>query len=698
MSAEIPARVARDLLLEIGVEEVPSAPLYDAVTQLKARAATALGTARLEYDEIRSFGSPRRLVLQVTGLAERQDDLSLKVKGPAVQAAFDAEGTPTKAAEGFARSRGVAVSDLVREVTDGGEYVFALVEETGKSAAAVLPELLATLIGDIDWAKSMRWGGGTTRFIRPVRWLVALFGSEVVPVSFAGVEAGRVSLGHRFLAGTVELQSAEEYRERICQARVVVDAAERAQLIRSQLDAAAAALGARAVVPEKTFAEVVNLAEFPTVGVGRFDDAFLEVPREIVEEAMESHQRYFPLEGPDGALLARFLVVHNGNPSRTDTIIAGHERVIRARLADAAFFYREDLSRPLESYVADLDVIVFHEKLGSLGAKVARVEALAAALAAAVQAPADQAAYAARAAHLAKADLVTHAVIEFTSLQGVMGYRYAQAAGEAPDVAEAIVDHYRPKFAGDELPRSLAGKLVSIADKLDTTAGIFAIGQGPTGSADPYALRRSAIGILTMIIDGGVRLQLDDAIAAALAGYQGVVADLDVNAVGSAVKAFFDGRLSVMLRDRGFAYDEVEAVMAVASADPADTAHRVRALADFRATDAGRDLSVAFKRVANLSDAGAGMEPDHGMMGEEERALADAVEVAYEQVDALMGVDHNYEGALAALAELRGPVDAFFDAVLVMDPDPDVRRNRLALLNRLGGLFADFADFGKLAG
>lgn len=690
--------MSRDLLLEIGVEEVPSAPLYDAVTQLKTRAAAALDAARLSYGAITAHGAPRRLALVVTELAERQEDISMRVKGPAVSAAFDASGAPTKAAEGFARSRGIAVSDLIREATDGGEYVFAQLEEAGKPTEEILPELLATLIGDLDWAKSMRWGSGPTRFIRPVRWLVALFGSIVVPVRFAGVEAGRTSLGHRFLGGPVEVPYAGAYIETLRRAHVMADAGERAELIRTQLEAGAAAHGARPVVPEKTFAEVVNLVEYPTVGVGRFDDAFLSVPREIVEEAMESHQRYFPMEAADGNLLPRFLVVHNGDPSRTDAIIAGHERVIRARLADAAFFVAEDRLRPLEAYVHELDTIVFHEKLGSLGAKVGRIESLTSALASAVGAPADEAAYAKRAAHLAKADLVTHAVIEFTSLQGVMGYRYAQASGEAEVVAEAIVDHYRPRFAGDDLPRSLAGKLVSIADKLDTIVGIFAIGQAPTGSADPYALRRSAIGILTMIIDGGVRLQLDEAIAAALRSYEGAIAGLDPNAVGATVKAFFDGRLEVMLRDRGFEYDAVEAVMAVASADPADTVHRVRAFTEFRQTDAGRDLSVAFKRVANLADPAAGEAPDTGIMGAEERALADAVEVAYERVGALMRVDRDYEAALAALADLRGPVDAFFDTVLVMDPDATVRTNRLALLNRLRGLFVDFADFGKLAG
>ena len=690
--------MTRTLLLEIGVEEVPSVPLYDAVAQLQARAATALGAARLTYGEVRSYGSPRRLALVVSGLGERQQDLSLRVKGPAVKAAFDAEGNPTKAAEGFARSRGVAVADLVRAAAEGGEYVFAQVEEAGRPAADVLPELLATLIGDLDWAKSMRWGSGTTRFIRPIRWIVALFGDDVVPVRFAGVEAGRTTVGHRFLAGPVDITSPDTYLAELRDVMVLADGDERARAIREGIDGAAEAHGARPVVPEKTFAEVVNLVEWPTVGVGRFDEEFLAVPREIVEEAMESHQRYFPMEGADGALLPHFLVAHNGSSERTDQIVAGHERVIRARLADAAFFYHEDLALPLETYVHRLDDIVFHERLGSLGAKVARIEALTRALAGAVDASADQAAYAVRAAHLAKADLVTHAVIEFTSLQGVMGMRYALAAGEATEVAEAVVDHYRPRFAGDALPRSLAGKLVSIADKLDTIVGIFAIGQGPTGSADPYALRRSAIGILTMVTDGGVRLDIDHAIASALEGYVGAIPGMDPNAVGATVKSFFDTRLAVMLRDRGFAHDEVEAVMAVASADPDDTLRRVRALAAFRTSEAGRDLSIAFKRAANLADAAAGLAPDRSLMGAEEAVLYDALVASEERAATLMHVERDYDAALAALAELRGPVDTFFDRVLVMDPDEGLRANRLALLNRLAGLFSGFADFTKLGG
>ena len=622
--------------------------------------------------------------------------------------------------------------DLMSEIARGKVPAGLLLSQLGLRSIQVLPILLplalfiglllavGRLYGDSEMAVLSSVGRGPRQLLRPLLWVtlpaaaVVAFASlwaapagarlaqrmvEEANRSFlvAGLEAGRTTSGHRFLSGPIDIGSAEEYADAMCRGHVLVDADERAESIRRQIHEAAMTLDARAVVPEKTFAEVVNLVEFPTVGIGRFDERFLRVPREIVEEAMESHQRYFPLEATDGQLLDRFVVVHNGDPARTEAIIAGHERVIRARLADAAFFVEEDLSRPLEEYVHRLDTIVFHEKLGSLGAKVERIEEITRALAEAIDAPADEGAYAVRAAHLAKADLVTHAVIEFTSLQGVMGMRYAQAAGEAEGVAEAIVDHYRPRHAGDSLPRSLAGKLVSIADKLDTIVGIFAIGQGPTGSADPYALRRSAIGILTMMVDGGVRFDLDEAIAVALQGYAEALPGLDPNEVGAAVKTFFDGRLAVMLKDRGFTYDEVDAVMAVTSADPADTFRRITALAAFRRTEAGADLSVAFRRAANLADPDAGVVTDPMLMGAEEGALDHALVVASSSVGSLMAA-RDYDAALAALADLRTPVDAFFGAVMVMDSDEALRRNRLALLNRLGGLFDGFADFGKLAG
>jgi glycyl-tRNA synthetase beta chain len=689
--------MSRDLLFEIGVEEIPSGPLYKAIAQMKALVEKALSDARLGYEDISVYGAPRRLAVVVTGLAERQEDVILRAKGPAAKAAFDDQGHPTKAAEGFARGKGIDVGELVIEDTDAGSYVFAVIDMPGKPALEVLPGILTALTDAIDWPKSMRWGSGSTRFIRPVRWLVALFGEQIVPVEYAGMMAGRTSMGHRFLSGSVEIATAGAYIETLRAACCLADQEERATAIRGMIDGAVPA-GSRPVVPEKTFAEVVNLVEWPSVGVGHFDEEFLAVPREVVEEAMESHQRYFPVEGPQGALTADFIVVHNGDPERTDAIIAGHERVIRARLADAAFFYREDLAQPLEACVARLDSIVFQEKLGSLGAKVSRMEDLVRALAAQVDAGPDEEAYALRAAHLAKADLVTHAVIEFTSLQGVMGYHYAIASGEAEEVAEAIVDHYRPRFAGDSLPRSVAGKLVSVADKLDTIAGIFGIGQAPTGSADPYALRRGAIGTLAMILDGGLRLRLDDAIGAALAGYTGSLESLDIEAIGTAIKEFIALRLDGVLRDRGHAYDTVQAVLAVSVDDPADALARCEALTTFRAaSDDMEDLSVAFTRAKNLAKPDLGTEADVSLMGMEEARLADAL-VEAEQASAAAFAAGDYMTVLGVLSRLRVPIDAFFDSVLVMDPDEKLRDNRLRLLNRFVALFIGFADFSALAG
>ncbi|HZL05699.1 MAG TPA: glycine--tRNA ligase subunit beta, partial [Coriobacteriia bacterium] len=390
--------MSRDLLFEIGVEEIPSAPLYSAVTQLEESVPAALKAARLGYSDVAVYGSPRRLAVLVRDLAERQDDVTLRHKGPAAKAAFDEAGAPTKAAVGFARGKGVAVTDLRVEEVEGGSYVFAVVDEPGRPALDVLPALLADLAASIDWPKSMRWGSGNARFIRPVRWLVALLGDTVVPVTFAGLAAGRTTLGHRFLGGSVELASAGEYLNALRGVRVVASQNERAVTLRDAIDLAATGAGGRAVVPEKTFGEVVNLVEWPTVAAGHFEEAYLEVPREVLEEAMESHQRYFPVEGAEG-LLASFVVAHNGDPERTASIVAGHERVIRARLADAAFFYREDLKHPLEAYVERLDAIVFHEKLGTVGQKVRRVEALVRSLAGLTEAQADDEAYAVRAAY-----------------------------------------------------------------------------------------------------------------------------------------------------------------------------------------------------------------------------------------------------------------------------------------------------------
>jgi glycyl-tRNA synthetase beta chain len=691
--------VSRSLLFEIGVEEIPSAALYDAITWLKTASADAVREARLEYGEIEVYGAPRRLVVRVSELADRQEDRTLRARGPAVKAAFDAEGNPTKAAEGFARGKGIDVAALERVSEEGGEYVYAIIDQPGQPAAEILPELLADLAGRVPWPKSQRWGSGSDRFIRPVRWLLALFGDEVVPVRFAGLQAGRLTWGHRFLAeeNPIPLANPEGYESAATRGLFVFDQERRAALVREGIAAIEAQRGVRAVVPEKTLAEVVNLVEWPTVTVGSFDEEFLGVPREIIETAMTKHQRYFPVEGADGNLTNAFIVVHNGDTARSENIVAGHERVIRARLADATFFYAEDLKRPLEAYVAELERITFQEKLGTLAAKVARVEALAGALGELADGDPAAVAEAVRAAHLCKADLVSHAVIEFPVLQGVMGSYYAGASGESPAVAAAITEHYLPRFAGDVLPASDAGRLVSVADKLDTMVGIFGIGMPPTGSADPYALRRGALGILAIIIDG-LPITLDEAIAAALEGYR-ESHDFDVDAVGAAVKEFIVARLEGVLRDRGHAYDTVDALLAVASDDPADAVRRCEALTAARtdSPETFEDLSTAFSRAKNLGQPDLGTETDASIMGAEEAVLADALAAA-EQVGALSFDAGDYPAFLGILAGLRGPIDDFFDKVLVMAEEPAQRENRLRLLNRFVGLFERFADFAKMAG
>lgn len=687
----------RDLIFEIGVEELPSGPLYSAIEQLRVKVPEALDSARLAYESVEIMASPRRIAVFVRLLSDRQSDSVLEAKGPSTSVAFDAAGAPTPAALGFARGKGVPVESLTVRTEGEASYVYAVVESKGSATLNVLPALLSSLVEGIDWPKSQRWGSGTARFSRPVRWLVALFGSEVVPVEFAGLVAGRTTRGHRFLAPEpVELTIATEYAYALERSKVVVDQNERARILRQGIDTAAASIGARAVVPDKTFSEVVNLVEWPTVVIGTFDEAFLEVPREILEHAMTKHQRYFPLERADGSLDNRFLVAHNGDPERTDSIVRGHERVIRARLADAAFFVHEDLRTTLEQWGAGLSSVVFQEKLGTLAEKVDRVERLAGKLGDSLGSGPDVVAQAVRAAHLCKADLVTNAVVEFTDLQGVMGRHYAIASGETPEVAAAIEDHYRPRFSGDALPSSEAGRLVSVADKADTICGIFAIGMAPKGTSDPFALRRSSIGILQMALDG-TPLRLDELIRESLEGLSGA-ASFSANDVGAAVKTFFIGRLETILRDRGHAYDTVAAVLAVAGDDPADALARCEALTRFRvASDDMEDLSVAFTRARNLSKPELGVAVDVTIMGPEELTLATALDEAESAMAELME-QRAYSAILQGYSSLRGPIDTFFLNVMVMADDPAVRDNRLRLLNRFVALFESFADFGLLAG
>ena len=677
------------LAFEIGTEEIPAFDLHRATAQLARLVPDALDAVRIPHGEVAVHTTPRRLVAIVEDVAEFTEALEETFRGPSAKIAFDAEGNPTKAAVGFARGKGVDVGALEVREEKGVEYVFATRRVEARDAAELLPEVLEGVIAGIAWPKSCRWGSTSEYFSRPVRWIVAMLDERVVPVRFAGLEAGNLTRGHRFLSpGPHEVPTASALLDVLEGAHVVTS--EQAGVARIEEEC-----GARAELPEKTLLEVVNLCEQPTVLAGAFDEEFLQVPEEIIVDAMLMHQRYFPLYDEGGKLTNRFIVVSNGDPACAATIADGNERVVRARLSDAKFFYEEDLKRPLEAYVERLDEVVFQESLGTMRAKAERITALARHLAADAGLSAADAAVAERAAHLAKADLVTSAVVEFTSVQGVMGSYYAAACGEG-----AIADHYRPRFAGDALPASAAGRIVAMADKLDTICGLIAAGQGPTGSSDPFALRRSALGILSMLLDEGLplRVGLVRAIDAALASYAAQGVAFDAQAVREEVADFFIARAKVLLRDEGRAPDTIDAVLAAGVREPVEFASRVRALDAAREgdPDAFADLATAFARANNLRDASLGAEVDEGLLSEVEHALSCAVAQAESRVGSALAAD-DYPSALAELAGLRKPVDAFFEGVMVMDEDRALRENRLRLLNRFVAVFEDVADFGKMA-
>lgn len=686
------------LAFEIGTEEIPAFDLHRATLQLEKLVPEALDAVRIPHGDVAVYTTPRRLIAIVADVADETEALEEVFRGPSAKIAFDADGNPTKAATGFARGKGVDVDALERREENGVEYVFATKSIAARDVAELLPGVLEGVITGISWPKSCRWGTTSEYFSRPVRWLVALLDERVIPVRFAGLTAGNLTRGHRFLApGPHEVATAADLLGVVEAAHVVSSEQAREAVIREGVAQAEQRTGARAELPEKTLLEVVNLCEQPTVLVGTFDEEFLRVPEEIIVDAMLMHQRYFPLYDADGKLTNNFIVVSNGDPAHADTITGGNERVVRARLSDAKFFYEEDLKHPLETYVDRLDEVVFQETLGTMKEKADRIVALAKHLAADAQLSEADAADAERAAYLAKADLVTNAVVEFTSVQGVMGSYYAAACGESDQVARAIADHYRPRFSGDEPPASDVGRIVATADKLDTVCGLFAVGQGPTGSSDPFALRRSAIGIVAML-EAGLPVSLAAAIDAALDTYQDAGIDFDRDAIRAEVADFFVTRTKVMLRDGGCSHDTMDAVLATGVEEPAQIIARTYVLEAERlgAPEAFDDLATAYARANNLRDADLGVEVDEALLSDAERALLAATDEAAACVKEALAVDH-FGAALAALAALRAPIDAFFEDVLIMDDDLALRENRLRLLNRFVAVFAHVADFGKMA-
>lgn len=684
--------MAKDLLFEIGTEEIPARFMPGAVAQLSGLAEKALADGRISHGGLKVYATPRRLALLVSAVEEVQADQTTKKKGPSLKVAFDAAGTPTRALEGFARSSGVAVGDLVSQ--EG--YVYAIQHDAGRPVRELLPDLLTGLVESLSFPKNMRWGDLDIRFVRPIHWLVALYGPEIVPVAVAGINSGRISRGHRILgSGAVSIDEPADYPDRMEANFVVVDPDKRREMIRGQVEALAVEQGGTATIDAELLEEVLYLVEYPTALCGRFEEKYLDLPPEAIITPMREHQRYFPVFSGEGKLLPVFITVRNGGNEFIDNVRHGNERVLRARLADARFFYDEDRKVPLGDRVEKLKTIVFQEGLGTMFDKAQRLKRLSAALAVRLGIAAEGLPVVERAAELAKADLVTGMVCEFTELQGVMGREYALLSGELPAVADAVFEHYLPRFAGDILPGSVAGRAVAIADKLDNIVTTFSRGLIPTGSQDPYALRRQALGIVNILIDGQAFLSLSAAVSETMR-LSGILDPEKQGLLMTSVIEFFRLRLKNVLGDAGIRYDVIEAVMATQPDDMYDAWLRAQAVASPTGAAAVEKVVESFTRAANLAGKAAGDVVEPSLLETQaEKVLFGAVQDVRNRVAVSSG-SRDYIGALLILAELADPIAAFFDDVMVMVEDSQVRDNRLALLRNITSLTEGIADFSRI--
>lgn len=684
----------QNFLVEIGTEELPPKALKTLATSFADNVEAELNQAGLSFDKIEWFAAPRRLAVKVLNLATQQPSKEIEKRGPAVSAAFDAEGKPTKAAEGWARGCGITVEQAERIATDKGEWLVHRAKIEGQPTKNLLNDIVANALSKLPIPKPMRWADKTVQFIRPVHTVTMLLGDELIEGEILGVASARIIRGHRFLGEKeFEIQHADQYPQLLREkGSVVADFNERKAEILAKSQAKATALGGVADIEESLLEEVTSLVEYPNVLAAKFEERFLAVPAEALVYTMKGDQKYFPIYDKEGKLLPHFIFVSNINPEDPTAIIEGNEKVVRPRLTDAEFFFKTDLKQKLVDRLPRLETVLFQQQLGTLKDKTDRIEQLAGEIA--KQIGADEA-KAKRAGLLSKCDLMTNMVFEFTDTQGVMGMHYARHDGEDEEVAVALNEQYMPRFAGDELPKSLVASAVALADKFDTLTGIFGIGQAPKGSADPFALRRAALGALRIIVEKNLPLDLEDLVkkSASLFGdkltNQNVVAD---------VVDFMLGRFRAWYQDEGIAVDVIQAVLARRPTRPADFDARVRAVSHFRTLDSAEALAAANKRVSNIlakADAAIGEINLSACVEPAEKALAEAVLALRTEVQPLIA-QGDYTAVLDKLANLRAPVDSFFDNVMVNAEDPALRQNRLAILNTLQGLFLQVADISVL--
>lgn len=684
-----------DLLIEIGTEELPPTALRRLSEAFRDNFKGQLAQNRLSHQAIQPYASPRRLALLISGLDHAQSDQNLVRKGPALAAAYDDQGNPTPAALGFARSCGVDVTELVRDEGPKGAWLTHRVVKPGRATTELVPAMTEQALAELPIPKRMRWGDGDEQFVRPVHWVVLLFGSTPIPGAVLGVEAGTRSVGHRFLhPEPIRIRHARDYAEQLrARGYVEVDFLARSQSIRTQVEHLAEEVGGTARIDQNLLQEVTALCEWPIAIMGSFDEQFLDVPPEVLIETMQKNQKYFPVLGADGRLQPRFITISNIESKDPSVVRAGNERVIRPRFADAAFFWQQDLKRPLEAFVPGLESVVFEKRLGTLAEKSARVSQIGRHIAGHLGLDEERVA---RAAHLAKCDLLSSMIFEFPSLQGIMGRYYAERSGEDPCVVAAMEEQYLPRHAGDRLPQTPCGRVLSLADRLDTLVGIFAIGQRPTGVKDPYALRRASLGVLRLLIETPLELDLKELLEFTA---EELRAKVDAKRAADQVFAYVMDRLQGYYQDQQIDPDTVDAVLARSLTVPSDIDKRIRAVQEFRSLPQAKSLAAANKRIRNVlrkaEDDYPATPDSHALELEPEKVLNDRILQLRQEVGPLL-LRGEYAATLKRLSTLREAVDYFFDNVMVMVDDAQLRCNRLSLLHSLHALFLEVADISRL--
>jgi len=685
----------KELLLEIGTEEIPAGFIPEALVGLESLARRELEANRIDFNGMKTLGTPRRLVLVIESVSEKQRDEEIRKVGPSKQAAFDAKGNPTKAAIGFAKSQSVSVESLEVVETEKGEYICAVKREPGRPTFELLPSLLPTLITSIPFQKSMRWADVPIRFARPIHWVLALFGGVTIPFEMGGIQSGHVTFGHRFMhSSSIPVSDFHSYLQRMREAFVIVDPIERRERIEEEMVREADSVSGGILRDEELLDEVNFLVEYPIAMCGAFDREFLSLPKEILIHSMKEHQRYFPVVDEYGKLLPNFVCISNIAPRDRKVVAKGNERVLKARLSDATYFFQEDLKVPLEKRVEELKKVVYQAKLGTSYEKMIRFKALA--LFICERLDPKLRASVERASLLCKADLVTGMVGEFPKLQGIVGREYALLSGERLEVAEAIYEHYLPSFAGDRLPSNPIGNIVSIADKMDTIVGSFGIGLVPTGTADPFGLRRQALGIIRIILEKRYPLSLAELIEESGDLLKEKI-EHPLSEVKSEVLDFFRVRYQNFLLDKGYPYDVVEAVISISFDELLDVQYRIDALREAREWKDFDSIVIGSKRAMNiLKGSISKKEIDPPLLSEpaENNLYRSFLEVK-EKVGRLLN-KRDYRSVLLEMTRMKRPIDEFFDQVMVMVEDEAIRNNRLALLDEIGRLFLRVADFSKL--